>query len=151
MKDRRILGIDYGLARIGLSLSDATGILATPWATLKSDKKIENTLKLLLNEIERIKQEKECEIHEIVIGNPLHMSGQQSALADEVKNFVALMNEYAPAIDIILWDERLTSVQAERSLRESGMTRKKRSKVVDSVAAIIILQSYLDRKNLMGS
>ena len=75
---------------------------------------------------------------------PLMMSGKHGMLADEVEHFVSLLKALIDT-PIALWDERLSSVQADRSLREGNFSRKRRAKMVDSVAATIILQSYLDR------
>ena len=73
------------------------------------------------------------------------MSGKVGFLADEVKHFIEFLKK-ATAVPVVTWDERLTTVQAERSLRESSLSRKKRTQFVDTVAAVIILQNYLDHK-----
>jgi putative Holliday junction resolvase len=139
----RILGIDFGMSRLGLALSDETKIIAMPHSTLTAEKKTELTIKKLVETIAQINQKQNCCIEQIVIGLPLMMSGVTGFLADEVKHFADVLAKFSP-IPILLWDERLTTVQAERSLREGSLTRKKRSKVVDMVSATIILQSYLD-------
>lgn len=144
-KRARIIGIDYGLARIGIALSDEMKIIASPRATIPCQKKIEETAKTLLEEMDRIKKDKDCDIEEIVIGIPLRMNGQVGVQADEVKALAAVLESLVKT-PITLWDERLTTVQAERSLREGKMSRKKRTKFVDNVAAALILQSYLDHK-----
>jgi len=141
----RIIGIDFGLARIGIAVSDETKIIAMPVITMQAQRKCEKTVEKLLLELEKHQKEYNYEIEEFVIGLPLLMSGKIGMLADEVTHFVKLLNE-AVDIPITTWDERLTSVQAERSLRESSLSRKKRTKYVDTVAAVIILQSYLDSK-----
>ncbi len=145
MKSRTI-GIDFGLARIGIAISDEMHIIASPLHTIKAEKKSEKTVLKVISEIERYKTEYGSEIDTIVIGLPLMMDGSVGHIADEVKHFVELL-KLQTDIPIVTWDERLTTVQAERSLRETQMTRKKRSKVVDAVAAVIILQNYLDAKN----
>ena len=89
-----------------------------------------------------LKALKPYELKKIIVGYPIHMNGKVGFLADEVKHFVALL-EQETSCSVILWDERLTSVQAQRALMEGGMSRKKRSQLVDSVSAIILLQSYL--------
>ncbi len=147
LKPRRLVGIDYGMSRLGLALSDERQIIATPWKTLQAEKKAEQTVAKVLAFLTELQHLHVCEIEEIIIGLPLMMSGRKGFLADEVKHFVELLSQ-ATTIPIRTWDERLTTVQAERSLRESHMTRKKRSKVVDIVSAAIILQSYLDHKHL---
>ena len=142
---RRSLGIDYGSARIGLALSDERKIIASPLLTLKGECKVEKTVEKLMAELEKHQKEHQYVIDEIIIGMPLLMSGKVGLIADEVKHFIEVLKQHT-CINIITWDERLTSVQADRSLRESAMTRKKRSKVVDIVSAAILLQSYLDTR-----
>lgn len=144
-KPKRILGIDFGLSRLGLALSDENKIIATPLMTLSAEKRSEQTIQKLVEALDRLQETNNYEIIEIIIGMPLMMSGKPGFLADEVNHFVQLLSQ-ASSIPIRTWDERLTTVQAERSLRESHLTRKKRSKVVDTVSAAIILQSYLDSR-----
>ncbi len=146
-KAKRIIGIDFGLARLGISYSDENFIIGMALTTLKAEKKTELTIGKLLHELKLHQEKHKYEILEIVVGLPLMMSGRVGFLADEVKHFVELLKQATP-IPIICWDERLTTVQAERSLRETSLTRKRRSQVVDSVAAMLILQSYLDYKKL---
>lgn len=131
------------MARIGLAISDETKILASPLETLKCEKKADQTVAKLLARIDLLTQDYKCEVSEIVIGLPLMMSGKTGFLADEVHHFVQLLHQ-ATSIPIKTWDERLTTVQADRSLRESNLSRKRRAQYVDAVAAVIILQNYLD-------
>lgn len=147
-KPKRLVGIDFGMSRLGLALSDERQIIATPSQTIQAEKKTEQTVAKVLSIIAQLEQTHGCQIEEIVVGLPLMMSGRTGFQADEVKHFVQLLAQ-ATTIPVRTWDERLSTVQAERSLRESQMTRKKRSKVVDIVSAAIILQSYLDHKHLM--
>ncbi len=135
----RIVGIDFGI-------SDEKKIIATPMKTLLAERKAEATVLKVAQELSRHAEENKYAIEEIIVGLPLLMSGKKGLLADEVAHFVGLLKEQF-TIPIITWDERLTSVQADRSLREGNMSRKKRSSNVDSVAAIIILQSYLDGRS----
>lgn len=144
-KAGRIVGIDYGLARLGLAISDERKIIANSLKTFPAEKKAEATAQKLMSELNRHAQENYYEIEEIVIGMPLMMSGKKGMLADEVNHFIILLKDLI-SIPIVSWDERLSSVQADRSLREGNFSRKRRSKMVDGVAAIIILQSYLDSK-----
>ena len=144
-KETRIVGVDYGMARIGLAVSDPTKLIATPMETLKTEKKAEKTAAKFVEVLDVYAAKMNCTIDCLVIGMPLMMNGKRGLLADEVHYFADQL-KILTSIPIILWDERLTTVQAERSLRESSLSRKKRAKVVDSVAAIIILQSYLDSK-----
>lgn len=147
-KPKRLVGIDFGMSRLGLALSDERQIIATPMQTIQAEKKTELTIAKVLTILSELEKTHACEIEEIIVGLPLMMSGRTGFQADEVKHFVQLLSQ-ATTIPVRTWDERLTTVQAERSLRESQMTRKKRSKVVDIVSAAIILQSYLDCKSLM--
>lgn len=143
VKPKRIIGIDFGIARLGIAISDERCVIAMPYKTMKASKKTEQTIASLLEVIKEL--ENQSIISEIVIGLPLMMSGKVGFLADEVKHFASLLKE-AIALPITLWDERLTTVQAERSLRESSFSRKKRTQHVDTVAAVIILQNFLDHK-----
>ncbi|NGX42449.1 MAG: putative pre-16S rRNA nuclease [Chlamydiae bacterium] len=143
----KFLGIDYGMARIGLALSDERKIIASPLFTLTTESKLEQTVEKLLIEIEKHQQEHGYVIDTIVVGLPLLMSGKEGLIADEVNHFVGLLKK-SLSIPIQTWDERLTSVLAERTLRESNLSRKKRTKFVDTVSAVIILQNYLDMKSL---
>ena len=143
LKPTRIIGIDYGMARIGVAFSDERKIIAMPMLTLKAEKKSENTIIKLIGELEKHQQENRYQIETIIIGLPLLMSGKKGLLADEVNHFVELLKKNIH-VPILTWDERLTSVQADRSMRERGMSRKKRSQKSDTVAAVIILQNYLD-------
>ena len=147
IKPKRLIGIDYGMSRLGLALSDERQIIATPFRTIQAEKKAGKTIIKIVDTLAEIQQMYACEIEEIVVGMPLMMSGKNGLVADEVKHFVELLSK-STSIPIKVLDERLTTVQAERSLRESDMSRKKRSKVVDIVSAAIILQSYLDFKHI---
>ncbi len=145
----RYIAIDFGLARIGIAISDVTKLLATPFQTMKTEKKMEQTVDKLLLTLQKDQEERRYEIEEIIIGMPFLMSGKKGLMADEVHHFIELLKERFSA-PVITWDERLTSVQAERTLREGEMSRKKRTKVIDQVAAVIILQNYLDHKGIGG-
>lgn len=143
----RIIAIDYGMARIGLAVSDVTKLIATPMTTLKAEKKSDQTVAKLVSTLQEHEKTYGYSIESIVIGFPLLMSGKKGLLADEVTHFVELLKA-AILLPIVTWDERLTSVQADRFLREGNLSRKKRSQKVDSVAAVIILQNYLDFRRM---
>ena len=135
------LGMDLGEKRVGLSISDRTQSIASNYATLK--KKKFSLFSLQLQTI--IDKELICGI---VIGLPLNMDGSEGpkcqSTRDFAKNFSNIVN-----LPITFWDERLTTVAAERSLLLADLSRKKRKQVVDSVAAVLILQNLLDRlKNM---
>lgn len=143
IKPTRIVGIDWGVARYGIALSDERKIIATPLQTIRAEKKSADTVSKILAELNRHAEENNYEIELIVVGMPLMLSGKNGLQADEVNHFMELLRA-ACSIPVVAWDERLTTSMAERSLKESSLSRKKRSKVVDSVAAILILQNYLD-------
>lgn len=142
-KPTRFIGIDYGMARLGLSVSDPTKLIASPLPTMKAERKAEHTAEKLLAFLQDYMGKQGCVIEKIIIGMPFMMSGKKGHLADEVTHFIELLKSRTE-IPIDTWDERLTSVQADRSLRESSFTRKRRAQEVDSVAAIILLQNFLD-------
>jgi putative Holliday junction resolvase len=143
---KRIAALDYGLARIGIAISDESRIIAMPLITITTEKKLENTAAKVIRELAAHEKAYSYTLEEILVGMPLLLNGKKGLLADEVNSFLEALSK-ATTVPISVWDERLTSVQAERSLREGTMTRKQRSKHVDTVAAVILLQSYLDRKS----
>lgn len=136
----RILSIDYGLARLGLALSDERGIIASPFKVLPAEKLAAATALKLAQEMHSYS------VAEIIIGYPLHLNGKKGLLADEVLNFVKQLKTHF-SCPIHLWDERLSTLLATRALRE-GLSRKRASKVVDKVTAALLLQSYLESKLL---
>ena len=136
-----LLGIDLGEKRVGLSISDRTQSIASNYATLEKKK-----FSLFSFDLQAI-IDKEI-ICGIVIGLPLNMDGSEGpkcqSTRDFAKNFSSIIS-----LPITFWDERLTTVAAERSLLLADLSRKKRKQVVDSVAAVLILQNLLDRlKNI---
>ncbi|MFZ0566030.1 MAG: Holliday junction resolvase RuvX [Chlamydiales bacterium] len=132
----RIVGIDYGLKRIGLAISDANCLIAGALKSIVSGKNSKETIHKILEALQPYT------IKEIVVGNPIHMNGKIGFLADEVHYFIELLKQHV-SCPVLLWDERLTTAQAERALKEGGMRRKRRSQLVDSISAVILLQSYL--------
>lgn len=145
MTKRRIIAIDYGARRIGIAYSDETQIIAAPLEVLQAEKPLKKTVEKLLKRLNRHQEELGYVIEEIVVGYPLTMSGKNSFMTDEVAHFVETLKKETE-IPVVIWDERLTSVMADRTLREANLSRKRRAKEVDKVSAGIILQSYLDRK-----
>ncbi len=133
---KRIVSIDYGLKRIGLAISDENQIIATSLGVIQAGNSSGETIRRILDAL------KLYELEKIVIGYPIHLNGKVSFLADEVTHFISLL-EKEVACPVQLVDERLSTVQAERSLKEGGMSRKKRAKVVDAVSAVILLQGVL--------
>lgn len=134
----RILGIDFGLTRIGLALSDERKIIASPFKTILTQKSTSLSVEHLLKEL------KALSIELIVVGLPLRLNGKHSMMTDEVCHFVACLKEKTPC-PVITWDERLTTLQAEKALMESTLNRKDRSKKIDIVSAALLLQNYLDK------
>lgn len=145
----RILGIDYGMKRIGLAISDETHLIATAIETFEASKKMEDTVSSLAKRLEDHQKERGYELKEVVVGFPLKMNGQMGFISDEVGLFAEELSK-AIAVPVIKWDERLTSVQAERAMMEGPYSRKKRTKKLDQLSAVIILQNYLDSKNLIA-
>lgn len=137
----RIIGIDFGLKRLGIAISDEMKIIASSLTCIQAEKTLSLTLDKILNLL------KDYAVEKVVIGYPLHMDGSKGILAEEAERFAKLL-EKSSGLQVDMWDERLSSVQAERSLKQAGLNRKKRSKVVDQVAASYILQSYLDSRFL---
>jgi putative Holliday junction resolvase len=136
----RYLGIDFGSKRLGLAISDEMGIIAGKYGTLES--------RGTKNDLNRIKEIVEREgIQTIIIGYPKNMNGSLGKAAQRVETFVAGLKEVID-IPIETWDERLSSVSAEKTLIRGDVSRKKRKKVIDQMAAVIILQNYLDYQSL---
>jgi putative Holliday junction resolvase len=135
----RALGIDPGSKRIGLAVSDLSGTIASPLMVLQRSKSRQHDL----HELARIARDEEAEV--IVIGLPLNMDGSQGKAA---KAAIAEGRRLATLVDvpIEMHDERLTTVTAERSMLDAGLNAIERRKVVDKVAAAIMLQSWLDSR-----
>ena len=132
-----ILGIDFGRARIGLAISDELHLLAHPLETIRNDK-------AAIAKIAELVQNRK--IHTVVVGVPRHMSGEIGESATAAFQFVEQLRTQLPCA-IETSDERLTTVAAERALRESGKKTRDTRHVVDQVAAQMILQTYLDRQS----
>lgn len=134
----RILGIDFGERRIGLALSDALGITAQGLPTLDTKK-----TKDIFTHLENIIKDKN--VTKVVVGMPKNMNGTIGPKGIEVKKFIQELIKKTK-IDVIPWDERLTSIQSLKAMREMG-TKQKHKEVVDRISATLILQSYLDSPN----
>ena len=131
-----ILGIDFGRARIGLAISDELRFLAHPLETVPATKDSVKRIAEIIGE---------RKIDKVVVGVPRHMSGEIGQAANEALEFAAKLRVQLPC-PVETWDERLTTVAANRALREAGKNTRQSRKVVDQVAAQMILQSYLDRE-----
>jgi putative Holliday junction resolvase len=137
----RVLGIDYGERRIGLALSDRDRKMALPFKMIER----KNRQKSWPEEIKQALFEYLSEIDEIVVGLPLLMKNEEGERATLVKAFAKQLQDFLGK-PVVLWDERLSSLQADRALQELSLNRKKRTEKLDMVAATIILQGYLDSK-----
>ena len=135
----RILAMDLGKRRIGMAVSDELGITAQGLPTLARTRIRED-----LDALAKLVAEKNVQM--IVMGNPLHMSGRESRQAEYTREFAERLRERT-GIPIEFWDERLTSVEAGRVLRESGIGIEKRAAAVDKLSAVLLLESYLDFRN----
>ena len=132
----KILGIDYGEKRIGLALSDISNTVAQSLKVLKR-----NATRSWLGEIKAIVDKNKIE--KIVIGLPKNMNGSIGEKGKEVLAFVKVLGKVV-RVPIVTWDERLTTVSAEKVLRQAELSRKKRKDILDKLSACIILQNYLD-------
>jgi putative Holliday junction resolvase len=135
----RVLGVDFGHKRIGLALSDETGTIAQPLDYIAG-----GATAGVCRELARICAERK--IGKIVVGVPLRLDGKPSEQTERTLAFIAELRR-ATTVPVAQWDERLTSVQAERALLEGNVRRSERKQKIDKVAAQIMLQSYLDATN----
>ncbi|MDQ0975741.1 putative Holliday junction resolvase [Bacillus niacini] len=137
----RIMGLDVGSKTVGIAISDELGWTAQGLKTLKID---EEKNKFGFDEIGQLI--KEYGISQVVIGLPKNMNGTIGPRGEASKRYAEeIENQFS--VSTILWDERLTTMAAERVLLEADVSRKKRKKVIDKMAASMILQGYLDSKN----
>ena len=135
----RWLGIDHGDKRIGLAISDETETFASPYRTLSADQK-------LLPELQQISERER--IGGIVLGLPKNMDGTLGPAAAKAQAFGKKLAVALPSAKIVFWDERLTTTEAQRALHAAGKNVKQSRKIIDQVAAQILLQSYLDSLQL---
>jgi putative Holliday junction resolvase len=134
----RILALDIGARRIGLAVSDELGWTAQGLPTL-----IRKNTRTDLDALAEIMRAHDVKL--IIAGNPLHMSGSESAGSGQVAKFAEQLNRRT-GVEVRLVDERLTTRQASRVLRESGISIEKRAKAVDRLSAVLLLESYLDQQ-----
>lgn len=128
--------MDLGKRRIGLAVSDELGITAQGLETFQR-----TTIREDIARLTQLTQEREIRL--VLMGNPLHMSGDESRQSQYSRDFARRL-EAATGIPTQFWDERMTTIEAERVLKESGVSIQKRAKAVDRLAAVILLESYLD-------
>ncbi len=135
----RILGLDYGSRTVGVAVCDPLGITAQGVEIVR--RKEEDKLRKTLARIEEII--KEYQVEKIVLGLPLNMNDTEGVRVEKTREFAAML-ERRSGLPIIMWDERLTTVEADNIMIEAGIRRENRKDYVDMIAAQIILQGYLD-------
>jgi putative Holliday junction resolvase len=138
MVSGRVMALDVGKVRVGVALSDPLGYTAQPLLTLWRKTRGED-LRSLLRLIRK------HEVVEIVVGNPLHMSGDVSPWAAKVQQFAEELRQRS-SLPVQLWDERLSSVAAHEILNEAGLPRQDRKYVIDQVAAVVILRGWMEAR-----
>lgn len=133
----RILAIDFGTRRMGLAVSDALGMTAQGLPTLERTR--------MADDLEQLRAlVEEYSVERVLVGNPIGHSGAETGMSQRVAEFVEKLRRRLPC-PVELRDERLTSVEANRALREAGLSIRKRRRAVDRVAAVLLLQGYLDQ------
>ena len=135
----RIMGLDYGTKTVGVAVSDPLGITAQAVETIV--RKSENKLRQTLARIEAL--EKEYEVEKCVLGLPKHMNNDIGERAEKALEFGEMLRRRT-GLEVVMWDERLTTASAERTLIETGIRRENRKQYVDQIAAVFILQGFLD-------
>lgn len=140
----RVLGIDHGARRIGVAVSDELGITAQPLVTIAH-----TTVRNDLRSIGRLLRRHGC--RQIVVGWPIHLSGDPSTRAQSVEKFADLLRREF-SLPVHLWDERMSTAEAHRHLDAAGRGLRDRKTIIDQVAAVLILQSWLDaQRNRTGN
>lgn len=134
----RVLGLDVGSRRIGVAVSDPLGITAQGLETLQRSTKRRD-----FEHLQRVIQE--YDVREIVVGLPLRMSGAEGTQSDKMQVFAEELRKRF-RLPVHLWDERLTSAEANRLLRETDLSIEKRGKAVDRMAAVLILQGWMEHR-----
>jgi putative holliday junction resolvase len=137
-ENMRVMGLDVGQKTIGVAISDALLLTAQSRPTLRR-----KDLKSDLEALRRLAAENE--VHEIVVGQPLHMDGKESPQSQKVARFAEELHKEL-GLPVVFWDERLTSFEAEQHLEQLGLNWRQRREHVDKIAAMIILQNYLDSR-----
>lgn len=141
----RILAIDFGFARIGLAISDPQRIIATPLDNIVGSSHISVAVSHVIAFLKESEEKKGYLVAQIVVGLPLLLNGGDSERTVAVREFVKALTEKVD-IPIELFDERLTTVQAERFLISGDVRRKERKQLVDRVSAVILLQTYMEKE-----
>ncbi len=135
----RIMGLDFGAKTVGVAISDALGLTAQGKEIVRRER--ENKLRQTCSRIEELIVE--YGVERIVLGLPKNMDGSEGERVEKTKEFKEML-ERRTGLEVILWDERLTTVAADRYMSEAGIRGEKRKALVDEIAAVFILQGYLD-------
>lgn len=136
---RRTLGLDLGERRVGLALSDPLGVTAQPLCLLER-----TGTRALEDEV--VRRAVEHDVERVVVGYPLLLSGKAGGKAAEAESFARSLGRRLAGVEIVLWDERLTTAAADRAMRAAGLRRERRRQAADVLAAVLILQTYLDAR-----
>lgn len=139
MLKHKILGLDVGSKTVGIAISDLMGWTAQGLDTLRINEEQED-----LGIDQLVKIIKDNQVGTVVIGLPKNMNNSIGFRGEASIKYEEKLQESVPSIDIVMWDERLSTMAAERSLLEADVSRQKRKKVIDKMAAVFILQGYLD-------
>ena len=139
MLKHKILGLDVGSKTVGIAISDLMGWTAQGWDTLRINEEQDD-----LGIDQLVKIIKDNQVGTVVIGLPKNMNNSIGFRGEASIKYKEKLQESIPSIDIVMWDERLSTMAAERSLLEADVSRQKRKKVIDKMAAVFILQGYLD-------
>mgnify|MGYP000602286159 CR=1 FL=1 len=131
----KIMAVDYGDAHTGLACCDRTQTLASPIGVI--DERNFQTC------VEKVAAAVEYEVGEVVVGNPINMNGTYGPRSEKCRMFADMLQNFLE-IPVVMWDERLTTVEADRTMMETGIRRENRKEYVDMIAAVFILQGYLD-------
>ena len=135
----RILGIDFGVARVGLAMTDLLKITAQPMDTLN----INGDIELLISKVQELKTKSNVEL--VVIGYPKHMNGDISETAKTIDEVILKIEKLG--LKVVKWDERLTTVMAHKAMKEMGLKQKDKKIHADRLAAMYILEDYLKSQN----
>ncbi len=138
------LGVDVGEVRVGLATSDPAGVLALPVATLARDVAGGADLERIVREVV------DREVVAVVVGLPRSLSGEEGMAAQRARGYAKDLHGRLSGVPVRLWDERLTTVDAHRTLRDSGVSGRRQRQSVDQAAAVLILQSALDAERATG-
>ena len=138
----RVLSLDIGDRTIGIAVSDLLGMTAQGVETIRRT--------TMEKDLQRLRELMDMyETKKFISGYPRNMNGTEGPRCEFVKEFCAALQEFEPEAEVIFWDERLSTVAATRSLLEADVSRKKRKKVIDKMAAVFILQGWLDSQGML--